>query len=77
MNVRIFSFYKDLVRFHMACDPAQLLRHVSPHEADLFHQDAAMGIHVRFRLGGGAFPPTLLYKASERERVAGFFLLSV
>jgi hypothetical protein len=29
-------------------------------QAGLF--DKSMGIHVRFRLGGSSFPPTLFYK---------------
>jgi hypothetical protein len=46
----------------MNCDPAQLLRHISPAEAELAYQDAALGIHIRFRLGGASFPPALYFK---------------
>jgi hypothetical protein len=68
VSLRIFRYYKELVAFHMACDPAQLLKHVSPQEADMFYMDAAMGIHVRFRLGGTSFPPTLYYKVRAGTR---------
>lgn len=68
VSLRIFRYYKELVAFHMACDPAQLLKHVSPQEADMFYMDAAMGIHVRFRLGGTSFPPTLYYKVRAATR---------
>jgi len=61
---RIFSYYKDLVNFYMAGDPAQLLKSCSPEEASLAKSDAAIGIHVRFRLGGLSFPPTIYYKVS-------------
>ena len=68
VNVRIFQYYRDLICFHRSCDPASLLRHISPKEADLFVRDAAIGIHVRFRLGGASFPPVLLYKVSKWPR---------
>ncbi len=40
--------------------PRDLLKSINPREAALF--DGATGLHVRFRLGGAAFPPMLFYK---------------
>jgi hypothetical protein len=57
---RIYKYYRDLVQFRLTGDPQRLLRTINPREAALF--DRATGIHVRFRLGGAAFPPTLYYK---------------
>jgi hypothetical protein len=48
--VKIFRFYRDLIKFREKGDPAKLLKFVNPKEAKLI--DAAAGIHVRFRLGG-------------------------
>lgn len=59
-NTRIFSYYRDLIRFRLTGDPAALLKTINPREASLF--DKATGIHVRFRLGGSTFPPVMLYK---------------
>jgi hypothetical protein len=60
MDMRIFAYYRDLVRQRERGDPAMLLRVLSPHEA--FLADPAAGLHVRFRLGGLSFPPTVYYK---------------
>jgi len=59
-NRRVFRYYRDLIQFRLTGDPAALLKAVNPREAALF--DRALGIHVRFRLGGERFPPTLFYK---------------
>jgi len=37
-----------------------MLRNINPGEASLL--DAASQSHVRFRLGGSQFPPTIYYK---------------
>lgn len=60
MNTRIFRYYRDLISFRERGMPSQLLRCVNPQEAKLL--DAATGTHVRFRLGGVSFPPTIYYK---------------
>jgi hypothetical protein len=60
MNTRIFRYYRDLISFRERGMPSQLLRCVNPSEARLL--DAATGTHVRFRLGGVSFPPTIYYK---------------
>ena len=41
-------------------DPKQMLRAINPKEASLF--DAALGVHIRYRLGGYQFPPNIYYK---------------
>jgi hypothetical protein len=59
-NKRVYRYFKDLIQFRLCGNPASLLRTINPREASLF--DKATGIHVRFRLGGSSFPPTLYYK---------------
>jgi hypothetical protein len=61
MDRRIFRFYRDLVNFRLRGDNLTLLRSINPREASLA-ADAAGGFHIRFRLGGSAFPPRLYYK---------------
>jgi len=46
-----------------------MLRSINPREAALL--DAAAGTHVRFRLGGAAFPPVIMYKIYTHRPVAG------
>ncbi len=41
-------------------DACSLLKAINPREASLL--DVAAGGHVRFRLGGQVFPPTVYYK---------------
>ena len=60
MSTRIFRYYRDLISFQERGIPNQLLRCVNPAEARLL--DAATHTHVRFRLGGESFPPTIFYK---------------
>jgi len=57
---RIFQYYRDLIRFRNAGNPALMLRSINPREASLF--DEAAGIVLRFRLGGESFPPLIYYK---------------
>lgn len=59
-NLRIFRYYRDLINFRLVGDPYSLLRTVCPLEAGMF--DRALGIHVRFRLGGSTFPPMMYFK---------------
>jgi hypothetical protein len=59
-NLRIYRYYRDLITFRNAGDPKVMLKAINPLEAHLI--DAAAGIHVRFRLGGHQFPPTIYYK---------------
>ncbi|KAJ3249311.1 hypothetical protein HDU77_007793 [Chytriomyces hyalinus] len=57
---KIFKFYRNLIKFRESGNPAMLLKYVNPKESKLI--DAASSTHVRFRLGGTSFPPTIYYK---------------
>lgn len=58
---RVYRYYRDMVAaVERRGDPRSLLRAAFPHEAQL--ADAAAGVHVRFRLGGEAFPPVIYFK---------------
>lgn len=59
-NARIYQYYRHLIRFRLVGDPRALLRAINPAEARLLEK--ATSTHVRFRLGGSTFPPTLFYK---------------
>ena len=59
-NLRIYRYYRDLIRFRLVGDPGKLLRAINPSEAR--YLDAAFKAHVRFRLGGSTFPPMIYYK---------------
>ncbi|KAI9204663.1 uncharacterized protein BJ171DRAFT_618777 [Polychytrium aggregatum] len=59
-NIKIYHFYRDLIKFRERGDPRKLLKFINPKEAALI--DGASGIHVRFRLGGSSFPPKIYYK---------------
>ncbi|KAJ8010861.1 hypothetical protein DPEC_G00079530 [Dallia pectoralis] len=60
MDIGVFRYFKNLVKFCSLGDPRHLLKTVNPNEADIL--DAAAGVHVRFRLGGTSFPPYIYYK---------------
>lgn len=64
---RIFRYYRDLISFQDVGDPSSMLRAINPAEASLL--DASMGAHVRFRLGGVSFPPTIYYKIFTKRPV--------
>lgn len=59
-DVRIYRYYRDLIKFRERGDPGLMLKCINPAEASLV--DAAAGVHVRFRLGGDQFPPAIFYK---------------
>lgn len=59
-SVRIYRYYRDLIRFKEAGDPRNFLKSINPREMELL--DAAAGTFVRFRLGGVSFPPLIYYK---------------
>jgi hypothetical protein len=59
-NLRIYRYYKDLIAFRNAGDPTLMLKAINPLEAGLV--DPAFGAHIRFRLGGHLFPPSIYYK---------------
>ena len=60
MNREVYLLYRDLIQFREQCDPSLVLRSINPGEAALL-QDIP-GVHVKFRLGGSSFPPTVFYK---------------
>lgn len=59
-DIRIYRYYRDLIKFRERGDPGLMLKCINPTEASLV--DAAAGVHVRFRLGGDQFPPVIYYK---------------
>lgn len=60
-NYRIFCALRDIVaKFRGTGDPFLLLRSILPMES--MYLDPAMQVHVRFRLGGERFPPSIYYK---------------
>ena len=65
---QIFRFFKQLIKFREGGDPILMLRAINPSEAYLM--DPAAGLHVRFRLGGSAFPPAVYYKIFTHRAVA-------
>jgi len=61
LDRRAFETLKDtILAFRRSGDPYLLLRSILPREAMLL--DPAMQVHVRFRLGGYKFPPSIYYK---------------
>ncbi|KAL2085877.1 hypothetical protein ACEWY4_019197 [Coilia grayii] len=60
VDIRVFTYFKGLIKFHNQGHPRVLLKHVNPREADIL--DSAAGVFIRFRLGGITFPPTIYYK---------------
>ncbi|KAH9268250.1 hypothetical protein BASA84_000314 [Batrachochytrium salamandrivorans] len=49
-NIRIYSFYRDLIKYSEHGDPKQLLKFINPKEAQ--YVEDGVGAHIRFRLGG-------------------------
>lgn len=61
VNYRVYTHLRDTIgTFRRSGDPYLLLKAVLPREAVLL--DPAMQVHVRFRLGGSHFPPSIYYK---------------
>lgn len=60
IDLQVSRYYKDLVIFHNEGDPALIMKYINPIEAKLI--DSACGIHIKFRLAGHQFPPTIYYK---------------
>lgn len=60
-NYRIYYALRDIVaQFRGTGDPFLLLRSILPRESMLL--DPSMQVHLRFRLGGTRFPPSIYYK---------------
>nr|CCA25380.1 conserved hypothetical protein [Albugo laibachii Nc14] len=62
-----FQYYSSLLKFENTGDPIAILRAINPVEAKFL--DASMSAHVRFRLGGFQFPPTIYYKIFTRSPI--------
>uniref|UniRef100_A0A8D0BW26 Chromosome 11 open reading frame 65 n=1 Tax=Salvator merianae TaxID=96440 RepID=A0A8D0BW26_SALMN len=56
----VFAYYKELIGFKQCGEPSQLMKYINPGEAEFL--DAAAGVHIKFRLGGLKFPPSIYYK---------------
>lgn len=52
--------YRDLIKVREGGEPYKMLRYINPKEADMI--DRSLSLHIRFRLGGFTFPPTIFYK---------------
>jgi len=60
-DYRVYETLRDTIgSFRRSGEPYLLLKAVLPRESMLL--DPAMQVHVRFRLGGQRFPPTIYYK---------------
>ena len=60
MDIRIYRYYRDLIRLRENGNPALLLKVLHPNES--FLADPASRLYVRLRLGGIHFPPNVFYK---------------
>jgi len=59
---------KEIIgNFNCTGDPCLLLRSIAPREAQLL--DPAMQVHLRFRLGGEHFPPSIYYKLFSHGKI--------
>ncbi|KNE66515.1 hypothetical protein AMAG_11648 [Allomyces macrogynus ATCC 38327] len=57
---KVYQYLRGLIRTREQADPRSILKFINPKESQLM--DSAAGVHVRFRLGGTTFPPTIYYK---------------
>ncbi|KAJ3375439.1 hypothetical protein GGF31_004557 [Allomyces arbusculus] len=57
---KVYQYLRGLIRTREQADPRSILKFINPKESHLM--DSAAGVHVRFRLGGTSFPPTIYYK---------------
>ncbi|XP_025024652.1 uncharacterized protein C11orf65 homolog [Python bivittatus] len=60
LDMGVFEYYKELIGFKQYGEPSHLMKYIEPREAELL--DAAAGVHIKFRLGGEKFPPSIYYK---------------
>ncbi|BFZ09294.1 hypothetical protein BsWGS_12333 [Bradybaena similaris] len=60
IDMQVYKYYRDLIKFNSRGSPSHLLRCINPNEAKLL--DAAAGVTVKFRLAGERFPPNIYYK---------------
>mmetsp|Transcript_160097 Transcript_160097/g.513659 ORF Transcript_160097/g.513659 Transcript_160097/m.513659 type:complete len:713 (-) Transcript_160097:86-2224(-) len=67
-NYRVYQTLRDTIAgFKGIGDPCLLLRTVMPRESMLL--DPSMQVHVRFRLGGRRFPPTIYFKVFTHGKI--------
>ncbi|XP_044297379.1 protein MFI isoform X2 [Varanus komodoensis] len=60
LDIGVFDYYKELIGFKLCGEPSHLMKYIDPREAEFL--DAAAGVHMKFRLGGIKFPPSIYYK---------------
>ncbi|XP_026576801.1 uncharacterized protein C11orf65 homolog [Pseudonaja textilis] len=60
LDMGVFEYYKELIGFKQYGEPSHLMKYIEPREAEFL--DAAAGVHIKFRLGGDKFPPSIYYK---------------
>ncbi|XP_039178286.1 protein MFI isoform X2 [Crotalus tigris] len=60
LDMGVFEYYKELIGFKQYGEPCHLMKYIEPREAEFL--DAAAGVHIKFRLGGEKFPPSIYYK---------------
>merc|ERR1719318_2004283 len=65
---QVFQYYQQLISFQDKRGAQFLLRCINPAESKLL--DEASGSHVRFRLGGVRFPPSIYYKIYTNRNIA-------
>jgi len=68
IDLQVFKYYKKLINFQNKGDPQFILKCINPKESELL--DNAAGVHIRFRLGGIKFPPSIYYKIYSHINVA-------
>jgi hypothetical protein len=67
-DYKMYMALKEIIgNFNGAGDPCMLLRSIAPREAQML--DPAMQVHVRFRLGGEHFPPSIYYKIFSHGKI--------
>ncbi|KAM8753566.1 uncharacterized protein CXorf58 homolog [Rhynchonycteris naso] len=71
MNKTIFQLLKHTVRAAECCVPYEILKNVSPIEAELM-KDPSMKCKVRFRFSGENFPPFIVFKIFHHTRGHGY-----
>ncbi|XP_066212539.1 uncharacterized protein CXorf58 homolog [Saccopteryx leptura] len=71
MNKTIFQLLKHTIRAAECCVPYEILKNVSPAEAQLM-KDPSMKCKVRFRFSGEKFPPFIVFKIFHQTRGHGY-----
>jgi len=67
-DYKMYMALKEIIgNFNGTGDPCLLLKSIAPREAQLL--DPSMQVHLRFRLGGEHFPPSIYYKIFSHGRI--------